>query len=67
MLYVTLIINYFSITVLCMQNIVYFIYINMINTQLISRPEKVCIFMITRTHSWSVLVKLKLMVFIRIA
>ena len=27
--------------------------INMINTQLISRPEKVCIFMINKTHNWS--------------
>ena len=25
--------------------------INMINTQLISRPEKVCIFMITKTYN----------------
>ena len=38
----------------------------MINTHLISRPEKVCIFMITKTHNWSVLVKLKRMVIIRI-
>ena len=30
------------------------------NTQLISRPEKVCIFMITKTHYWSVLHILKL-------
>ena len=38
----------------------------MINTHLISRPEKVRIFMINKTHNWSVLVKLKLMVIIRI-
>ena len=31
--------------------------VNMINTQLISRPEKMCIFMITKTNNWSVLPK----------
>ena len=31
--------------------------INMIITQLISRPEKVCMFMITKTHNLSVLRK----------
>ena len=38
-----------------------------ITNQLISRPEKVRIFMITKTRDWSVLCKNKLMVFIRIA
>ena len=66
--YVTLIINYSLITIFCMQNTIYFIYINMINIQLISRPEKVCIFMvITQTHNWSVFVKCMLRVFIRTA
>ena len=66
MFIVSLIINYFSITILCMQN-TYISYINMINTQVISRPGNVCIFMITKTCNWSVLVKLKLVEFIRIA
>ena len=39
----------------------------MINTQLISRPEKVCIFMINKTHNGQFSVKLNLVVFIRIA
>ena len=62
----TLIINYVSITIFCMQNTVYFTYINIINIQLIS-IEKVYISLITKTHNWSVLVKRKHMVFMRIA
>ena len=68
--YVTLIINYFSITMIFLDNYdlhaKYHIFnINMINTQLISGPEKVCVFMITKPHNWSVLVELLLMLFIR--